>query len=79
LSTLWSGPATKPSSDIEILKRSLDKCHLADSGFQYSAVRTDELLAGLCGCNLPLARSAMALLLQYRDRFYLDQKAGVGQ
>src|SRR5882672_3049755 len=24
LSTLWLGPATKPSSDIEILKRSLD-------------------------------------------------------
>src|SRR5262249_28080932 len=24
-STLWLGPATKPSSDIEILKRSLDK------------------------------------------------------
>jgi hypothetical protein len=23
LSTLWSGPATKPSSDMEILKRSL--------------------------------------------------------
>src|SRR5689334_15146318 len=28
-STLWPGPATKPSSDIEILKRSLDKGHLA--------------------------------------------------
>jgi hypothetical protein len=25
LSTLWLGPATNPSSDIEILKRSLDK------------------------------------------------------
>ena len=25
LSTLWLGPATKPSSDIEILKRSFDK------------------------------------------------------
>ena len=24
LSTLWPGPATKPSSDIEILKRTLD-------------------------------------------------------
>jgi hypothetical protein len=24
LSVLWSGPATKPSSDMEILKRNLD-------------------------------------------------------
>ena len=29
LSTLWSGPATKPSSDIEILKRSLDMPYLS--------------------------------------------------
>jgi hypothetical protein len=28
-STLWLGPATKPPSDIEILKRSLDMSHLA--------------------------------------------------
>jgi hypothetical protein len=28
-STLWRGPATKPSNDIEILKRSFDKCYLA--------------------------------------------------
>src|SRR5712691_4557415 len=29
LSTLWRGPATKPSSDIEIWKRSLDTWYLA--------------------------------------------------
>jgi len=28
LSTLWLGPAANPSSDIEILKRSLDTSYL---------------------------------------------------
>jgi hypothetical protein len=31
LSTLWLGPATNPSSDIEILKRSLDTFYLAEN------------------------------------------------
>src|SRR6185295_9009561 len=69
LSTLWRGPATNPSSDIEILKRSLAKGYLALT------------VVGSARASFPptIMVRALACLVDDSRGFDLDKKGGISK